>query len=55
MSRLYIKFCGGTSDKKNKSLCSSNGNSIHVRKIFNKMGFNDQEIVCLIGGGWSMG
>eukprot|EP01084_Bolivina_argentea_P135959 239489_1 len=62
MGGPYIKFCGGRKDDKPKSLCPANGrlpsaegDSKHVRQVFNRMGFNDQEIVALIGGGHVIG
>ena len=62
MGGPYIKFSGGRSDEKKKSLCPMNGrlpaaegDAKHVRLIFNRMGFNDQEIVVLIGGGHVLG
>ena len=62
MGGPYIRFKYGRSDDKPKSLCPANGrlpsaegDAAHIRKIFNRMGFNDQEIVCLIGGGHVLG
>ncbi len=62
MGGPYIRFCGGRKDEKKKSLCpmngrlpSAEGDAKHIRNIFNRMGFNDQEIVVLIGGGHVLG
>merc|ERR1712130_1027913 len=53
---------GGRSDKKAANLCpahgrlpNAEGDAKHIRAIFNRMGFNDQEIVVLIGGGHVLG
>ena len=45
------KMCPINHDK----LPSANGDAQHIRKIFNRMGFDDQEIVVLIGGGHVLG
>eukprot|EP01084_Bolivina_argentea_P006422 12184_1 len=62
MGGPYIKFRGGRSDDKAKSLCPANGrlpsaegDAAHIRSVFNRMGFNDEEIVALIGGGHVLG
>merc|ERR1711933_44546 len=62
MGGPYIMFNGGRKDEKKKSLCpmngrlpSAEGDAKHVRSVFNRMGFNDQEIVVLIGGGHVLG
>lgn len=58
MGGPYIPFSGGRSDEKPAKMCpahgrlpSAEGDAKHIRAIFNRMGFNDQEIVVLIGGG----
>lgn len=51
-----INFIPGRSDVTDTKLCPANGrlpdgdgDAAHVRKIFYRMGFNDREIVALIG------
>lgn len=62
MGGPYIRFAAGRSDEKPQSLCPAHGrlpdaegDGKHIRAIFNRMGFNDQEIVALIGGGHVLG
>jgi len=62
MGGPYIPFKSGRSDEKEKKLCpmngrlpSAEGDGGHIRQVFNRMGFNDQEIVALIGGGHVLG
>jgi len=62
MGGPYIRFAAGRSDEKQRSLCPANGrlpsaegDGKHIRSVFNRMGFNDQEIVVLIGGGHVLG
>jgi len=62
MGGPYIRFAAGRSDEKKKSLCPAHGrlpdaegDGKHIRAIFNRMGFNDREIVALIGGGHVLG
>jgi len=62
MGGPYIRFARGRKDEKAKSLCpahgrlpSAEGDAKHIRAIFNRMGFEDQEIVVLIGGGHVLG
>jgi len=57
-----IPFKGGRRDAKSAESCppdgrlpDADGDAAHVRKIFNRMGFNDQEIVALVGGGHALG
>ena len=57
-----IEFKGGRKDADNESSCPPNGRlpdaalgAQHVRDIFYRMGFNDQEIVALVGGGHAIG
>lgn len=57
-----IEFRGGRVDKNSNSDCPPNGRlpdaalgAQHVRDIYYRMGFNDQEIVALVGGGHSIG
>lgn len=58
----HIEFRAGRTDAQSGSACPANGrlpdgskNSTHIRTIFYRMGFNDQEIVALIGGGHAIG
>ena len=62
MGGPYIRFAAGRSDKKKQSLCPAHGrlpdaegDGKHIRSVFNRMGFSDQEIVVLIGGGHVLG
>lgn len=62
MGGPVIEFRGGRSDAKDGSSCPANGRlpdaaqgAQHVRDIFYRMGFNDQEIVVLVGGGHAIG
>lgn len=57
-----IEFKGGRSDKPDGSHCPKVGRlpdaaqgAQHVRDVFYRMGFNDQEIVALVGGGHAIG
>jgi len=57
-----ISFRGGRTDKPDGSYCPPNGRlpdaaqgAQHVRDVFYRMGFNDQEIVALVGGGHAIG
>ena len=64
----YIRFCSGRQDSKSitNNLCNHINNHDKllpspemdiksIRDIFNRMGFDDQEIVVLIGGGHVLG
>jgi len=62
MGGPYIRFARGRTDEKKHSLCpahgrlpDANGDGKHIRAIFNRMGFEDREIVVLIGGGHVLG
>lgn len=57
-----IPFTGGRKDAKSDKECPPNGrlpdaskNASHVRDVFYRMGFTDREIVCLVGGGHTIG
>lgn len=57
-----IPFRGGRSDDKDGATCPPDGRlpdgdkgPSHVRDIFYRQGFNDQEIVALVGGGHALG
>merc|ERR1719187_1161321 len=57
-----IEFKGGRSDAADGTACPAVGRlpdaalgADHVRQVFNRMGFNDQEIVALVGGGHAIG
>jgi len=57
-----IEFKGGRSDAKDGSACPAVGRlpdaaqgADHVRDVFYRMGFSDQEIVVLVGGGHAIG
>lgn len=62
MGGPVIEFKPGRKDAINGQVCPANGrlpdaskNRDHIREIFYRMGFNDQEIVALIGGGHTIG
>ena len=62
MGGPVIEFIPGRTDAKSPSACPANGrlpegskNRTHIREVFNRMGFEDREIVALIGGGHSVG
>lgn len=62
MGGPIIEFVPGRTDAMNASACPANGrlpdgskNRTHIREIFNRMGFEDREIVALIGGGHGVG
>lgn len=62
MGGPHIDFVPGRKDLKDGSTCPAAGrlpdgskNRTHIREVFNRMGFNDREIVALIGGGHSVG
>jgi len=62
MGGPYIPFHPGRVDSMSEKDCPPNGrlpdaskDSKHIREVFNRMGFNDREIVCLIGGGHAIG
>eukprot|EP00486_Rosalina_sp_Unknown_P011157 CAMPEP_0201577670 /NCGR_PEP_ID=MMETSP0190_2-20130828/24150_1 /ASSEMBLY_ACC=CAM_ASM_000263 /TAXON_ID=37353 /ORGANISM="Rosalina sp." /LENGTH=311 /DNA_ID=CAMNT_0048009939 /DNA_START=71 /DNA_END=1006 /DNA_ORIENTATION=- len=57
-----IEFKGGRSDANDGTACPAVGRlpdaalgADHVRDVFYRMGFNDQEIVALVGGGHAIG
>lgn len=57
-----IEFVAGRSDAMSGSACPAHGrlpdggkNRTHIRQVFNRMGFEDREIVALIGGGHGVG
>jgi|ERR1712137_351793 len=57
-----IKFTPGRTDSKDNKLCTPDGRlpdaskgRDHIRAIFYRMGFNDEEMVALIGGGHALG
>jgi len=57
-----IPFLGGRKDAKDEKSCPPNGrlpdaskNRAHIRDVFYRMGFTDREIVCLVGGGHTIG
>lgn len=57
-----IEFTPGRTDSKDQKACPPNGrlpdaskDRKHVRDVFYRMGFNDREIVALIGGGHALG
>jgi len=57
-----IPFTPGRKDSSGEESCPENGRlpdaalgAQHVRDIFGRMGFNDQEMVALIGGGHAVG
>jgi len=57
-----IEFQPGRSDAKDGSACPVTGRlpdaalgADHVREVFYRMGFNDREIVALVGGGHAIG
>jgi cytochrome c peroxidase len=62
MGGVKIPFKSGRVDCKLESECPPNGrlpdaskNARHVREVFYRMGFTDREIVCLVGGGHTIG
>lgn len=57
-----IEFCSGRKDSNDQNSCPPNGRlpdaaqgRKHIRDVFYRMGFNDQEIVALVGGGHALG
>lgn len=57
-----IEFSYGRNDALDEKECPPNGrlpdatkDRSHIREVFNRMGFNDQEIVALVGGGHTIG
>lgn len=57
-----IEFTPGRNDEKEHSKCPPNGRlpdaskgRQHIRDVFYRMGFDDKEIVALIGGGHAIG
>ncbi len=57
-----IEFTPGRIDAKDGKKCPANGrlpdaskDRKHIRDVFYRMGFNDQEIVALVGGGHAIG
>jgi catalase (peroxidase I) len=62
MGGPVIEFRSGRKDASSESACPANGRlpdaaqgAQHIRDVFYRMGFNDQEIVALIGGGHAIG
>lgn len=62
MGGPVIEFTPGRTDSKDEKACPPNGrlpdaskDRKHVRDVFYRMGFNDREIVALIGGGHALG
>jgi len=62
MGGPHIEFKSGRVDVDNEKFCPMNGRlpdatkgAQHIRDVFYRMGFNDQEIVALIGGGHAIG
>jgi cytochrome c peroxidase len=62
MGGPHIDFVQGRKDVDNENLCPPDGrlpdaslDRRHIRDIFYRMGFNDQEIVALVGGGHALG
>lgn len=62
MGGPVIEFTPGRSDAKDEKKCPPNGrlpdalkDRRHIRDVFYRMGFNDREIVALIGGGHALG
>lgn len=57
-----IEFVPGRKDAQDENSCPPNGRlpdagkgRSHIREVFYRMGFNDREIVALIGGGHALG
>jgi len=62
MGGPHIEFKSGRKDATDEKSCPPNGRlpdaskgAQHVRDVFYRMGFNDQEIVALVGGGHTLG
>jgi len=62
MGGPHIPFSFGRKDAVEEKECPPNGRlpdasqgRKHIRDVFNRMGFNDQEMVALIGGGHALG
>jgi len=62
MGGPHIPFRFGRIDRNSEDHCPINGllpnaslGADHIRQIFSRMGFNDQEMVVLIGGGHAIG
>jgi len=62
MGGPHLEFKPGRVDAVSEKLCPLNGRlpdaskgAQHIRDVFYRMGFNDQEIVALVGGGHAIG
>lgn len=62
MGGAKMKFRAGRKDALDEKSCPPNGrlpdaskDRSHIRDVFYRMGFNDQEIVALVGGGHALG
>lgn len=62
MGGPHIEFCEGRKDATSEEKCPPNGRlpdaskgRKHIRDVFYRMGFNDKEIVALVGGGHALG
>jgi len=62
MGGPHIEFKPGRIDAKDDKVCPTNGRlpdaskgAQHIRDVFYRMGFDDQEIVALVGGGHALG
>lgn len=61
MGGPHIPWRSGRADKDNGTYCPPDGRlpdasqgAAHIRTVFGRMGFNDQEMVALSGGWWRL-